>query len=208
MPRIQQDGRRAREGNPPWPFPAGAPTAHERLLRQSNGLHDFALCSLSHAKVVDCCPPMEDLTIAAATDEERDWAAQLLAGSEPWIALQVTLEQCCEFCWAPEYHLFIARFKGCRCGAIVLHRRGVAGSPYIKSIAVAEEYRCHGIGAALMEFAENLFRNEARYIFLCVSSFNKRARVFYERHGYSAVGEIKDYVIEGASEILMHKRLQ
>lgn len=59
-----------------------------------------------------------------------------------------------------------------------------------------------------MEFAENLFREEARHLFLCVSSFNARARSFYERRGYQAVGELEDYVIEGASEILMHKRLR
>ena len=59
-----------------------------------------------------------------------------------------------------------------------------------------------------MEFAEDLFRREARHIFLCVSSFNTRARAFYERLGFCAVGEFQDYIIEGASEILMHKRLR
>jgi hypothetical protein len=29
----------------------------------------------------------------------------------------------------------------------------------------------------------------------------------YERRGYSMVGELKDYIIAGASEILLHKRL-
>ena len=27
-------------------------------------------------------------------------------------------------------------------------------------------------------------------------------------HGYTAVGELKDHIIDGASEILMHKRLR
>jgi ribosomal-protein-alanine N-acetyltransferase len=88
-----------------------------------------------------------------------------------------------------------------------LHKRGVASSPYVKSIVVSDKYRGFGIGKALMEFAENLFRNEAKHIFLCVSSFNQRARAFYERLGYEAVGELKDYIIDGESEILMHKRL-
>jgi len=34
------------------------------------------------------------------------------------------------------------------------------------------------------------------------------ARAFYERLGFRAVGEFQDYIIEGASEILMHKRLR
>jgi predicted GNAT family acetyltransferase len=48
---------------------------------------------------------------------------------------------------------------------------------------------------------------EARHIFLCVSSFNTEARRLYERRGYRQAGEFPDYVMAGASEILMHKRL-
>jgi ribosomal protein S18 acetylase RimI-like enzyme len=44
-------------------------------------------------------------------------------------------------------------------------------------------------------------------MFLCVSSFNTRARQLYERRGYVQVGEFPGYVIAGASEILMQKRL-
>lgn len=145
--------------------------------------------------------------ITLATDEEREWAAELLAGSEPWITLRVTLEQCRKACCDDAYLLYVARRRDRPCGAIVLQRCGVAGSPYVKSIAVAAAYRGRGVGAALMEFAEDLFRGEARHIFLCVSSFNTRARSFYERLGYRSVGEFKDYIIEGASEILMHKSL-
>lgn len=151
---------------------------------------------------------MQQFQIAQATEEERDWAATLLAGSEPWITLGATLEQCRKACRDPEYLVYVARSGGQLCGAIVLHRRGVASSPYIKSITVAEEHRSKGAGTALMDFAEDLFRGEARHIFLCVSSFNTRARALYERRGYHSVGEFKDYVIEGASEILMHKRLR
>jgi [ribosomal protein S18]-alanine N-acetyltransferase len=151
---------------------------------------------------------MNDLVIAPATGAERDWAAELLAGSEPWITLRVTPEQCRKACRDPDNLLYVAHRRGTPCGAIVLQRRGVAGSPYVKSIAVADGQRGLGIGAALMEFAENLFRSEARHMFLCVSSFNTRARIFYERLGYRAAGEFEDYLIEGASEILMHKSLR
>jgi ribosomal-protein-alanine N-acetyltransferase len=151
---------------------------------------------------------MEQVTIAPATDEDREWAAALLAGSEPWITLGATLEKCRAACMDPDYLVFVASMQAAPCGAIVLHRRGLASSPYVKSIAVAEGWRGRGVGEALMEFAENLFRSESRHLFLCVSSFNTRARRFYERLGYSAVGEFQDYVIEGASEILMHKSLR
>ncbi len=151
---------------------------------------------------------MADIMIAPATGDEREWAAGLMAESEPWITLQVSLEQCRTACCDPEYLLYIAHLDGKPCGVIVLQRRGVAGSPYVKSIAVSADYRDCGIGDRLMEFAEDLFRGKARHIFLCVSSFNARARRFYERRGFQAVGEFKDYIVEGASEILMHKDLR
>jgi ribosomal protein S18 acetylase RimI-like enzyme len=83
----------------------------------------------------------------------------------------------------------------------------VAGSPYIKSVAVYPEFRGKRIGASLLSFAEELFRGRSKYIFLCVSSFNRRAQKFYDMNGYKVVGELKDYIIDGASEILIHKRL-
>jgi [ribosomal protein S18]-alanine N-acetyltransferase len=151
---------------------------------------------------------MRMIEISKATEEERQWVAALLAGSEPWTTLGISLEQCRRNCHNPEFLLFVAHLDQAPCGAMVLDPRGVAGSPYIKSIAVAAGFRGRSIGAELMNFAEELFRPEARHIFLCVSSFNNRARIFYERLGYAAVGEFPDYILEGASEILMHKRLK
>ena len=151
---------------------------------------------------------MQPTAISAATDTERDWCAQLMAGIEPWITLRRNLQQCLAVCHDREYLLYVAHSAGEPCGFILMHRRGLAGSPYITSIAVAEAFRGKGVGARLLEFAEELFCSEARHLFLCVSSFNPRARSLYERHGYAVVGELKDYVIDGASEILMHKRLR
>jgi ribosomal protein S18 acetylase RimI-like enzyme len=83
----------------------------------------------------------------------------------------------------------------------------VAGSPYLASIAVDPGARGRGVGSALLAFVEQRFRPAHRHLFLCVSSFNDRARRLYERQGFRVAGEFPDYVIDGASEILMHKRL-
>jgi ribosomal protein S18 acetylase RimI-like enzyme len=149
---------------------------------------------------------MNKAVIEAATELEREWAANLMAGSDPWTRLGRTLEQCRQSCRYPETMMFVAHLEGEPTGFVLLQKRGVAGSPYIASIAVAENRRGGGLGSQLLEFAERLFA-DAKHIFLCVSSFNLRARTLYERHGYTVVGELKDYLIKGASEILMHKRL-
>jgi ribosomal protein S18 acetylase RimI-like enzyme len=40
---------------------------------------------------------------------------------------------------------------------------------------------------------------------MCVSSFNEGARRLYERLGYTVVGELTDYIVQGQSEILLRK---
>jgi [ribosomal protein S18]-alanine N-acetyltransferase len=156
----------------------------------------------------DMLSTMEEVEIRRATAEDCDWTAGVLAASEPWVTLGATLEKCRASCRDPEYHVYVARRERTRCGALVLHPRGLASSPYIKSIVVAEEFRGCGIGALLMDFAEDLARTGSRHIFLCVSSFNTRARRFYERRGYRAVGQLDDYVIDGASETILCKKLR
>ena len=150
---------------------------------------------------------MKETEIHPASETEKDMAAHLLANSEPWITLRVTQDQCLKNCHNPDFQLFIAYTAGRPSGIILIDPKGVAGSPYIKSVAVYPEFRGKGIGSALLAYAGELFRGKSKYIFLCVSSFNKKAQKFYDRNGFKVVGELKDYIIEGASEILIHKKL-
>jgi len=150
---------------------------------------------------------MEKTDIHLANEQEKDLAAHFLATSEPWLTLRISEEQCRKNCHNPEFLLFIACRNERPAGIILLDPHGIAGSPYIKSIAVYAEFRGEGIGTMLLSFAEDIFRTEAKHFFICVSSFNKRARKLYERCGFQAVGEFRDFIIDGASEILMHKRI-
>jgi len=145
--------------------------------------------------------------IRDATGADRDWAAALMAGSDPWMRLGATLAACLDMCRDPRYEVYVALRDGKRLGVVILQDKGLAGSPYLKSIAVAEGVRSRGVGSALLDFAEARWRGEARWFFLCVSSFNERARALYERRGYTAVGELPDQVVDGAGETVMRKRL-
>ena len=150
---------------------------------------------------------MQELTIRQASGDDVIWAATLMAASEPWITLGRGYEACYQACTSSPDVLEVAETDGRRCGFVLVRPAGVAGAPYIKSIAVAPDQRSLGVGAALLAHVERTFRGRSRHLFLCVSSFNGRARQFYERQGYSAVGTFKDFIIDGADEILMYKRL-
>jgi ribosomal-protein-alanine N-acetyltransferase len=150
--------------------------------------------------------PVAGLAFRPAAGDDPEWAARLMASMDPWRMLGRDFDERVAKCRHPEYTLLIAEAATARVACALLHQRGVAGSPYLASIAVLPEYQGRGVGAAFLHYCESYF-GAARFIFLCVGSFNPRARALYERQGYRLVGELPDYVLEGASEFLYVKRL-
>ncbi len=146
------------------------------------------------------------LQIAAAAPDDYEWCTRVMASSEPWITLRRHLEDCRAVLVRPGTELFVARDEGRAAGFILLAAYGLAGSPYIASIAVAEGARGRGVGSQLLRFADEHFSGRG-HIFLLVSSFNHGPHQFYRRHGYEFIGELEDYVVPGHSELILHKRL-
>jgi len=146
------------------------------------------------------------MDIAPASTRDVEWCAQLMAASEPWITLRRDLPGCRDALARPGTELFVARDDGQPVGFVLVAPYGMAASPYLASIAVAPEARGHGVGSELLRFTERRFADR-EHLFLLVSSFNDRAHALYERHGYARVGELKDFIVAGASEIILHKRL-
>ena len=63
---------------------------------------------------------------------------------------------------------------------------------FVQYLAVAPELRGTGVGSGLLAQAEAWAR-EAGCIGMWLDTFSFQARGFYERHGFSAFGEIPDY---------------
>ena len=78
---------------------------------------------------------------------------------------------------------------------------------YIQTVCISRERRGKGIGSKLVSFAEQRILSETPNVFMCVSSFNKNAKRLYQGLGYEIIGEIKDYIVSGHSEILMRKTI-
>jgi ribosomal-protein-alanine N-acetyltransferase len=78
-------------------------------------------------------------------------------------------------------------------------------SGYVRWIAVAREARSRGIGRLLMQHAEQRILEQGPNVFLLVSDFNRRARAFYRKRGYTRVGVLPDYVVPGVTEHLLRK---
>ena len=144
--------------------------------------------------------------IAAAAPDDSEWCARLMASTEPWITLGRDVAGCRQALARPGTELFVARDDDLPVGFILLAPYGMAGSPYVASIAVAEAARGRGVGLQLLRFAEERYAGRA-HLFLLVSSFNHRAQQLYRRHGYEFIGELKGYVVPDHSELIFHKRL-
>ena len=135
---------------------------------------------------------------------DREWAARLMASSEPWITLRRTYATATKSLSNPkkEYHLITHR--GERAGFLVLDLNGPLGG-YIQAIGVAPEKRGAGIGTAALRWAERYIFASHHNVLLCVSSFNRKALRLYKRLGYATVGPLRDYIVAGHDEILLRK---
>jgi ribosomal protein S18 acetylase RimI-like enzyme len=135
---------------------------------------------------------------------EIEACARLMAGSEPWITLGRTYEEAVAMFGDPAREIYVADLEGSVVGFLILRLKG-AFSGYLQSVAVSSELRGRGIGSRLVRFAEERIFRDMPNVFLCVSSFNDRALALYERHGYEVIGELRDFIVSGHSEILLRK---
>jgi [ribosomal protein S18]-alanine N-acetyltransferase len=127
-----------------------------------------------------------------------------MSTTEPWITLQRGFDRSLAVVREPEQEAYVAVHEGGVVGFILLVMHG-AFVGYIRTIAVHADWRGHGLGRALIAFAEQRIHRESPNVFLCVSSFNARARALYERLGFEVIGELRDYLVRGHSEWLLRK---
>ena len=139
-----------------------------------------------------------------ASREDEEWCARLMSTSDPWRAIGRDYDASLSVIRDPTAEVHIAEEGGSRVGFISLSLVGLLNG-YIRSIAVAPSHRDRGIGSQLIAIAEARIFEGSPNAFLCVTSFNTRARSLYERLGYRYVGELSDFMVRGASELLYRK---
>jgi ribosomal-protein-alanine N-acetyltransferase len=138
-------------------------------------------------------------------DQARQ-CARLMSSSEPWITLRRDYDFCLRMLTDPAREVYVALLKEELVGFIMLIMRG-AFVGFIQTVAVKPEWRSLGIGTALLQFAEKRIFKDMSNVFMCVSSFNDKAQRLYKRLGYQTIGELKDFIVPGHSEILLRKTI-
>ena len=130
----------------------------------------------------------------------------IMANSEPWITLRRGYEESVKTLTDPVKEVYVAEVKNDVIGFIILVMKG-AFTGYIQTVGIAPDWRNKGIGTKLVKFAEERIFRDSPNVFMCVSSFNNNAMRLYTRLGYEVVGELKNYIVSGHSEILLRKTI-
>lgn len=147
------------------------------------------------------------ISITQTTDEEiLKSCATIMCESEPWITLQRNYSDCLESVHGNYKEIYMTKDNNKLSGFIILQMAGTFKG-YIQTICVAPEARGKGIGTALIQFAEQRIFSISPNAFMCVSSFNHEAAKLYQQLGYEKIGELKDFILEGYSEILLRKSI-
>ncbi len=103
--------------------------------------------------------------------------------------------------------LIVAEYDASPVGFAWVNPKGAfMSAPYLRFIAVDSDCQGKGIGSYLLREFEKQTAFLQKDYFLLVSDFNHEAQLFYERNGYSKVGELPDFAVVGVSELIMVKK--
>ena len=148
-----------------------------------------------------------DIEIAVAERLTVDDCRRLILASDPWVTLGYGEAEAARIAaGSAADNLLVARDGECVVG-FALSTSGVLLGEYLKLLAVDAAYRARGVGRLLMNGLEQRAFEHWPNVYLCVSDFNRSARLFYQRLGYEEVGLLKDLLVPEKVEVLMRKSI-
>lgn len=130
--------------------------------------------------------------------------ASMMAAADPWLKLGLGYDQCLKAFDGPFKEVFVLKSEAGIMGFVIMQTQGTFKG-YIQTICIGAAYRGLGYGTKILEFCEGRISKYSPNIFICVSSFNKDAIRLYTKFGFELVGELKDFVRRGFTELLMRK---
>ena len=139
-----------------------------------------------------------------ANPDDFAFCAKIMLGTDPWIKLGLSYEQCLKAFEGKFREVFLLKNEKEIMGFVIIQPQGTFKG-YIQTIAINETYRGSGYGTQLLQFCEDRILKYSPNIFICVSSFNHGAIQLYTKFGFELVGELKDFVKKGFTELLLRK---
>jgi GNAT superfamily N-acetyltransferase len=160
-------------------------------------------CNLFEQRVYD----FGDFVLSPLRSDLAKEIATRMASMEPWCTLRKSSAVLAASLVEPDdhYRRWVIRRGLDPIGVLGIRCPWLYG-PYVALLAIFHEHQRRGVGGGILGWIERQAQG-SRNTWVCVSSFNTRAQLFYTRHGYLQVGELQDLLVPGHSELLLRKRL-
>ena len=139
----------------------------------------------------------------------RDCAplAEAIVAMPPWSVMNYPADALARFLESSDGGVsrYLVEIGGNQAGAVSVRYPWLKG-PYLELLAILPAYQGAGVGSAILGwFEREAIRLRARNLFVCASSFNARALLFYGRHGFQPAATLHGLVADGYDEILLRK---
>ena len=132
--------------------------------------------------------------------------AMMMSVSDPWIKLGLDYDNCLQAFDGPLKEVYVLNKRKEIIGFVIIQTQGTFKG-YIQTISINKKNRGGGYGTQLLQFCQNRILQYSPNIFICVSSFNHGAIQLYTKFGFELVGELKDFVKKGFTELLFRKTI-
>jgi ribosomal-protein-alanine N-acetyltransferase len=146
----------------------------------------------------------EPLIVQTSNPKDFEVCAGIMATSDPWLKLGMDIYACLKAFEGAFKEVHVLKKGNEIIGFVVIQTHGTFKG-YIQTIAISQAYRGAGYGTQLLQYCEERILKFSPNIFICVSSFNERAIHLYYKLGFKLIGELKDFVKEHFTELLLRK---
>jgi GNAT superfamily N-acetyltransferase len=107
----------------------------------------------------------------------------------------------------PASHRFQIMLDGALAGVVGVRSPWLRG-PYLQFLALLPPAQGRGVGRGVLEWLEaQASLEQERQLWVCVSTFNRRAEALYLRFGFKPVAVLDALASEKSDELLMRKTL-
>ena len=130
--------------------------------------------------------------------------ARIMSITDPWVTLAMSYQQCLKAFEGAFKEIFVLKNEGTIIGFVIIQTHGTFKG-YIQTVCINATHRGLGYGTQILQFCQERILKYSPNIFICVSTFNHGAIQLYAKFGFEPVGELKDFVKKGFTELLMRK---
>ena len=139
--------------------------------------------------------------------EAPDLAAGLVT-MDPWRTLEYRADALAAYLSRPDatFRRFTVRVADRPAGLLALRYPWLRGV-YLELLALLPPYQGLGLGREILAFMARQARPHTKNLWVAVSDFNRRARLFYQNQGFREVARLENLIKEGMEELLLRKKL-